>query len=157
MRKIRSRAGDGKMAKASFTVEAAMIMTVLLPVLAAFIYMVFYVHDMAVIQGAACETAVMGSNLALEEDRESVLEEKVNAFVTGRLLGTKADSRELSVGRDQITVHYQGSFAVPGLIAGLVSGNKLSVEKSWSKKLYHPAEEIRKLRGLEYMIDTIRE
>ncbi|MDO5344736.1 MAG: pilus assembly protein [Lachnospiraceae bacterium] len=157
MRRIRHKTGKSSMVKASFTVEAAMIMTVLLPVLAAVIYMVFYVHDAAVIQGAACETAAMGGNLLLEENRESVLQEKGNALVTERLLGTKAGSAVLSVGKDQISVHYKGSFKIPGLIAGLVTGNELSVEKTWNKKIFHPAEEIRKIRGLEYMINTIRE
>lgn len=148
---------EKKMLQAGFTVEAAMIMTILLPVLTVLIYMGFYVHDMAVIQGAACEAAAMGSNLVLEENRESILEEKVNALVTARLLGTRIGRKGLSAGKDQISVYYGGDFPIPGLIAKLVSGNELTIEKEWNRTIFHPADEIRKIRGLEYMIDSIRE
>lgn len=143
--------------KASFTVEAALLMTILLPTLVALLYMIFYVHDGSVMQGAACEAAAMGSNLILEDDRERILEEKAGGLAAGRFLGTKGTKKTVTVGKNQVSVQYSGSFSVPGLVAGLIAGNELSVQRGWERKVFHPAEEIRKIRGLKDMIDTIRE
>jgi hypothetical protein len=46
-------------ARASFTVEAAMLMTLVLPVLLALIYLGLFLHDKGVLNGAAQETAAI--------------------------------------------------------------------------------------------------
>lgn len=141
--------------RGSFTVEASLLMTIILPVLVALIYTGFYIHDSAILQGAACEVAAMGSNLAMEEDRESILYRKMEELKTGRLLGTREVAASLSISKTRVSVSYSGNFYVPGMIGRLLSGNSLRIEKSWSRKLYHPADEIRKIRGLQKMAETI--
>lgn len=44
--------------KASFTIEAALLMTCLIPLLTALIYLGFFLHDRAYMQGEAYEQAV---------------------------------------------------------------------------------------------------
>ena len=78
-----------RMAKGSFTVEAALLMTVLLPVIVSLIYTAFFLHDRTLLQGAACEVAAMGSNLSEEKDIDQILEKIKNQVMSARLLGTK--------------------------------------------------------------------
>ena len=52
------------------------------------LYGSFYLHDCAVMQGAACELAAVGSTLRTEPDREALMEQKRKKLLQGRLLGT---------------------------------------------------------------------
>ncbi len=140
----------------SFTVEAALLMTILLPVMVALIYASFFLHDRTLLQGAACEVAAMGSNLAEEKDIESRLNEIRKQLVSARLLGTENVHSTIALGEDNIEVSYQGKFSLPGLIENLFGSDSLNISRSWKRKQYHPADTIRKIRGLEYMADTIK-
>lgn len=139
--------------RGSFTVEASLLMAVILPVLAALIYTGFYIHDSALLQGAACEIASMGSNLSQEADCGRLLKQKMEELKDRRLLGTRDSEGVLSLGENQVSVSYNGDFYVPGFISHLLNGNSLKIEKAWSRKLYHPADTIRKVRGLQKMVE----
>lgn len=141
----------------SFTVEAALLMTILLPVLVSVIYLSFYIHDRAVLQGIGCEIGAMGSNLRQEKRAEAILKEKQRELSKNRLLGTRNMEKSLSVSEHQISVTFSGSYLFPGLIRKLIGGNRLGIRRSWSRELYHPAKLIRKIRGLNDMVDTLKE
>lgn len=55
---------------AVFTVEAALLMALILPVLLSLIYLGFLDHDRGVLQGAACEAAALADNSAPEARAE---------------------------------------------------------------------------------------
>lgn len=76
-------ASQMKRARGSFTVEASLLMTIIIPVLVSLIYGSFYLHDCAVMQGAACELAAMASNLQGDPNRESLLQEKRRSCCRG--------------------------------------------------------------------------
>lgn len=137
--------------------EAALIMTILLPVLVAIMYAGFYLHDRGVMQGAVCETAAMASNLRLEQNREALLQKRIREKLEHRLLWTRLQETGAALGKKRVSVTCRGTFAVPGLIARLMSGNSLELEAVGKQELYQPADMIRKIRGAEYIIDTIRE
>ncbi len=143
-------------ARGSFTVEAALLMTILLPVLVALIYGGFYLHDCAVMQGAACELAAAGSTLAQEANRQQLLEEKRTKLLQRRLLGTRQGEMSLSVSDTEIKVTCRGNFYIPGLISHLLNKDLVSIEKSWTRKLYHPTETIRKIRGLQKLVEAAK-
>lgn len=145
-----------KMWKGSFTVEAALLMTMIIPVLVSLIYAAFYLHDGAVLQGIACEISAMGSNLAQEKDREDRLNRAKDQLVSSRLLGTGNKKISFELGENKISAAYSGTFAVPGLVMKFFNGNTLKIEKSWSRELYHPAESIRKIRGWSYLADAVK-
>ncbi len=145
-----------RMAKGSFTVEAALLMTVLLPVIVSLIYTAFFLHDRTLLQGAACEVAAMGSNLSEEKDIDQILEKIKNQVMSARLLGTKDKAATVNRSKDRIEVSYQGTFSIPGLIAKLSGRDSLKINRSWQRELYNPADIIRKIRGLKYMMDTIK-
>lgn len=141
----------------SFTVEAALLMAILLPVLVSVIYLSFCLHDRAVLQGISCEIGAMGSNLRQEKKAEAMLNEKQRALTENRLLGTKNIVKSLSVSDNRVSVTFSGSYPFPGLIMRLMGGNQLQIWRSWSRELYRPAKLIRKIRGLNDMVDTLKE
>ncbi len=141
----------------SFTVEAALLMMILLPVLVSVIYLSFFVHDRAVLQGISCEIGAMGSNLGQEKKAEAILKEKQRELLKNRLLGTRNIRNSLSVSKTQVAVTFSGSYPFPGLIMELIGGKRLSIKRSWSRELYYPAKRIRKIRGLNELVDTLKE
>lgn len=143
------------MLKGSFTVEAALLMTIILPVLIALIYIGFYVHDSAVIQSVLCETAAMGSNLEGDPEREALLEKKKEELLKGRLIVAQQVSAELSVTDSKIVLNSDGTFCFPGMISQLVNGGSSDIQKKCERKLYHPAETIWKIRGIKTLADTV--
>ena len=66
---------SGFRAQASFTVEAAMLMCVILPVLLALLYLGMFLHDKGVLNGAAQEVAATAETFA---DKESAIEKIYN-------------------------------------------------------------------------------
>ena len=58
---------------AVFTVEAALLMALILPVLLSLIYLGFLDHDRGVLQGAACEAAALADNSAPDKARADKL------------------------------------------------------------------------------------
>ena len=58
---------------AVFTVEAALLMALILPVLLSLIYLGFLDHDRGVLQGAACEAASLADNSAPDKARADKL------------------------------------------------------------------------------------
>lgn len=145
------------MADGSFTVEAALLMTILIPVLVSLIYAGFYIHDRALLQGVACEIAALGSNLAEEQGAERILNEKKEILIAGRLLGTRKGRTAVSHGKDRTSAVCSGTFVLPGLIARFFRLNEKKLERSWSRSRCSPADLIRKIRGVKYMADKIRE
>lgn len=142
--------------KGSFTVEAALLMTLIIPVLTALLYGSFYLHDCAVMQGAACELAAVGSTLRTKPDREALMEQKRKKLLQGRLLGTRDSSMTLAVSESEVKVSCSGNFYVPGLVGRLLGEDLGRIEKSWTRKLQDPAGTIRKVRGLRAMLDAAK-
>ncbi len=139
--------------QASFTVEASLLMTLILPAVLAILLAGFYVHDRVMLQGGACELAAMGSNLRTFQARASMLEERKRAVTSGGSLWTRNISGNASAGKDQSEVGFSGSFPIPGMVMQLYTSGELTVSGEWNRKLYHPANTIRKIRGLKYLID----
>lgn len=65
----------------SFTIEAALVMPVVLMVILAGIYFIFYFHDKNILTGAVYETAVVGS------ERNGCKEEELAAYFRRRTKG----------------------------------------------------------------------
>ncbi|MDD2957335.1 MAG: pilus assembly protein [Lachnospiraceae bacterium] len=145
----------GAAVKGSFTVEAALIMSILLPVLVALILSGFLVHDRAVLQGAACEVTAMGCNLTQESNQKQMLDQLRKRLSSSRLLWTKGVTSKISVDKNKISVSYSGTFYIPGLIMKLISQNTLKIGKKSSRAIFHPADTIRKIRGVKHLISTI--
>lgn len=138
--------------RGSYTVEAALLMGILLPLLVAVIYMGFYLHDRAFLQGAAHEAAVYASLHA--DDKSADVAGAAQSLVGGRMLGTRGAAADLSADEKRVDVRYHGSFQAPG-ISGAFLG-QAQVQAGVSLTLLRPSRRIQMIRGVAKIIDSVR-
>ena len=125
--------------KGSLTVEMSVIVPVLLVIFMGIILVVFYYHDKNILNGAAYETAVVGSSKMRE--KEGITEEELVEFCEERLLGkciflTSADI-EVCIVEDEVLVN----------LSARKNGIKVSVTK---KSVFtQPEKKIRDIRRLD--------
>ena len=141
---------------AFMTLEAALLMSVILPALTALLIAGFYVHDQAVLQAGAHELTALGSCLRLEDTREASLKNELSSLTGGRLTWGRELSGQVNAGENTAAASITGTFPVPGFAAQLLSGGKLKLSAQSSRKIWHPAKIIWKIRGAKELIDIIR-
>lgn len=141
-------------AKASFTVEASLLMAIILPVLIAILLAGFYLHDSASLETAVTELCAMGSNLRGYGERSSDLEDVKNRRLSHSLLWTRQAAGTVSSGEEDVSARLSGTFPVPGLVGKLMGSAQIQVTKTWSRRLYRPAEMIWKIRAVKYLADS---
>ena len=137
------------MYKGSYTVEASLLMVIILPILTGLLYLGFYLHDSAVLQNAAYETAVCGSLFQEEEEQKSIVESKKQEMISRCLIRGSSISGRVEIGETAITVSYQGKFAVPGLVMRFFAGNQLKLEAKSRMLLVQPRKTITRIQGIE--------
>lgn len=130
-----------KQVKASFTVEAALLMLIILPVLIGTIYLGFYLHDRAILSNGAYELAT-GALLSQEEKSGEEL-------VRGRLLAVDHVSIQVDEGENYVEVTYQGSMRIPGLLMQWYCTNQLPVHGSVRMKKPQPGKQVRRFYSLK--------
>lgn len=137
----------------SFTVEASLIMGLVLMILVAIIYSSFYVHDCGVAQGIVCELAALGNTAPQDDDGGKELEKQKKLLVTSRFLNTEGVKVFASRSDTQVETSFMGNFTVPAFIGEFFTRGDLALQKSWSRTIYDPADVIRKIRGVKYMVE----
>lgn len=143
-------------ARASFTVEAAMLMTLVLPVLLALIYLGLFLHDKGVLNGAAQETAAIADLNRWKKSGNSRLAERAKKLAdrTGPSGRAKVS---VSVSERQVSAVYSASMKLPGLLPKLFGRSTLDTGASARRILPEPADTIRVIRGLEYVSKMLAE
>lgn len=134
--------------KGSYTVEAAVVFSITFFVLAALIICMFYIHDRAVAQSAACEAAVAGSNFTKAEDRREAAEKVRSLVGENRFLGSRDVGNSAAVGEKEVNAQWKGKYPVPGFAAKYLAGNVFEIHQTWSSRVFDSAEAIRKIRGI---------
>lgn len=134
--------------KGSYTVEAALVLPIVLFVLAALLILAFYVHDRGVLQSLACETAVAGNNYITVSERKAAAEQVKHQAVSERLMGSKGSGGHAAFGKSEVYVRYTASYPVPGMVTRYLAGNQLQIAKSWQVHTVSPSDWIRKQRGI---------
>ena len=125
--------------KASFTVEAALLMGVILPVCVAII----------------CETAAMGSNFASRKD--GAVSKTAASISPHRLVWARNLSFSVAAGKDSVTATFSADFRVPGAIAALMTGGSIRLTGTWQRSICRPARLIWKIRGVKFLADALEE
>ena len=143
--------------RGEFTAEAALLMSVIFPVLVALLLAGFYIHDRTMMQGAACEIAAMGSNLRFYDGSTGTLQKTENALASQGGLWTEGIKGNCRVSEEASAAEFTGLFPVPGITAGLLLRNKASMQTSWSRKLYRHTDMIRIVRGIKYVVDLVED
>lgn len=138
--------------KGSYTLEASLLMVIIITLLTAVIYLGFFLHDQAYLQNAAYETALIGILNKNEENMLSVVEKKKEQVLDGRLMGTKAVRGTVEVHDQEIQVQFQGIFSFPGMVDLFFDKQKLEIDKGVCLSLQDPKRTVNKIRGVSNLI-----
>lgn len=125
--------------KGSFTVEAALLMTVLIPLLTALIYLGFYQHDKVWIANKV-RTAAMES--ALDPDRED------QPDWSGVLACTNV-SGGIKRGKNKVTAAGKATFKIPGFVARFFTGGRMEINSKVEIPVKNAKKQIQKYRNLQ--------
>jgi len=135
--------------KGSYTVEASLLMVIIITLLTAVIYLGFFLHDRAYLQNAAYETALVACLNLKEDNLPAKVEDKKKEFLNGRLLGSKNVEGSAAISNHKITVYFQGEFPVPGLVMWYFCRNKLPIQAKISLSIKDPKSTVNKIHGIE--------
>ena len=140
---------------ARFTVEAALLMTIILPVLIAILMAGFYLHDEVYLQGICQEAAEMAINLKDEKTADAKAGKLLNQRLSSALVWGRDSSGDISGDGNEVRVSCTAAFVTiepyyPGkeYLAGRLMG-------SCTRRIYDPADLIRKVRGIQYLADEL--
>ncbi len=97
-------AGGRKEVSGSTVVEMSYIIPLFLGLFVLIVHAVFYYHDKAVLNGAASETAILGTQAARREDTDYDLETFFNDRTRGKLIYMTDVSVTVEEGRDEVEV-----------------------------------------------------
>ena len=140
---------------ARFTVEASLLMLLIIPLLIALIIAGFYIHDRAYLQGVSCEMIAEGSNLQQYKNRDSLLKKQAAQRVTHTLVWSRSVQSNISCSEDSVSCICSGSFPVPGLAARLLDAQTLYLSQNAERRLLHPADLIWKIRSAKFVLEQI--
>lgn len=102
-----------KYLKGSYTLEATLIMPMILSILVLLIYWAFYLHDRAILSAAAYTAALRGSQMISGENISDEVNKCSKDLINNRLLITKGIEQRVEVKGDTIAVSYEGSINIP--------------------------------------------
>lgn len=132
--------------KGSYTVEAALLMGIILSVLVSVIYMGFWYHDKSFLYSAAYELACAAS---LHGDDDSwQIESAADTLIRGRMLGTRSLQNQCKNGKKTVAVSFQGDFSIPGMILPFFQNGKMVIKEKCTMTTERPSKRIQKIRGL---------
>ena len=149
----RGKREDKRKAEASFTVEASLLMAVILPVLVAVLLTGFYLHDRAYLQGITTELCGMGSNLRIYDDRESRMTRIRDRRLSHSLLWAGEAAGSVNCGEETVSADAGAGFPIPGITGHLMGDAKADLKAQWSRRLLRPTDLIWQIRGAKYLLD----
>lgn len=149
---LSKESGTGKY-KASYTVEAALLMGIILFVMAALLIGGFYLHDKAVLQAMTCEIASAGSNVVTEKEQQKVIADLKKILTKKRLMGSRNASEKTKADQKTVSAVWQAEYPVPGMAAKFISKNRLNIKVSWQVEKVQAAKLIRKVRRVRKLVN----
>lgn len=140
-----------KLKKGSFTLEAALVMPLVLMVIMSVLYLNFFVHDRAWLTAAAYEAAVSGSMEGYRKDGKTY----DKADIQGRMLGSAGlpggeNLRMQTTAGKTVQVTYR--MDVPAGFLGL----KWKIEAKGKAKPLRPVSWIRKVKGAKNVLKEVK-
>lgn len=136
-----------KYMKGSYTVEAAVIVSLAMFVLASLMICTFYLHDRAVMQGLVCEAASVGSSFITEDERKAAVQNVVSELDGKRFLGSRALEGNAASSGKRISASWSAEYPVPGFAVKYLSKGSFAYDRSWTCRILNPADTIRKIKG----------
>lgn len=143
--------------KGSYTIEAALLMPLILGTIVILIYMSFFLHDRAVI----CEGDIFLANKYTNEQNMSndkirqKLETESKQVVNSQVICTKNISTQIIVKDKEISVSSSGEFSFPNMYVAKAVFNKQNFNISITKKMKRtkPVSFIRNCRKIEKFLN----
>lgn len=129
--------------RGSITIEAAVIVPLILTVFALLVTVLFYYHDKNVVAAVAHETVVMGAGK--EDISETELEQYVHARLRGKLLFFSDVSPKAEVEEKEIALTCQAR------------KKRMSLQVKMSMNRTEPEKQVRNLRRLERIGEQVGE
>ncbi len=101
--------------KGSYTIEAALLMPLIIGVMIFIIYLAYYTHDRAILQKSAYIAALRGSQIRTgDQEAFAVASENADLLIQDHLLGSWTIQKQVLLDTDTVTVIYTGSMKIPG-------------------------------------------
>lgn len=138
--------------KASYTVEASLLFPFILAVMVLLVYFSFFIHDRAVMDAAANQAALRGSEITSPHgDIFTKVRETGKRETEGRLLATKNLDMDIRVDSREVNVVYKGDFVIPAgvLPVPAMSMGNTSITALGRSSRIDPAGFIRECRVVE--------
>lgn len=142
--------------KGSYTVEAALLMTVIVPLLVGIIYLGFYLHNGAMMQNTAYELAVLES-LRHGEEGETLAEDRKQSITSQAFLGLKDIQTEVNRGKKKVSVKLYGDFRVPGLVMRFFCDNQMRIFADAELTVMDPGKTITRIHLLKKLTEEGRD
>lgn len=98
--------------KGSFTLEAALLMPLILACIIVIMYLSFYIHNQAALYSIAYEGALKASQL--NADERSEIYSIIDGLLENKLLGAGTINKQVKIDGKSIKVFLSGSMSVPG-------------------------------------------
>ncbi len=142
-----------------YTVEAAMLMPILLTCILLIIYMSFYVHDKCVLDCVCYEAALRGAMVTdPEADPVKKAEDAARELLDKRMIVSKNVEIDAKATALEISVSGKADFRIPKGIVLIPElrrkGISISADKKYSS--VQPIEVVRALRAGKNIIDMVR-
>lgn len=135
---------------AYFTVEAALILPIVLLFMTVMIFMAFYSYDRCIIEQSAYEAALRGAGAGIEDAQEAYNTAMLAAgrLTDERLFAITDFAYDVSVTADSVTVTYGGRINMPFLawLGEYTDDLDFSISASGEAKRIRQAQEIRFFR-----------
>ena len=141
----------------SFTVEAALLMSILLPMLLGLMFAGFYIHDRVRMRGAAGETAALFVCMGTDPSRDAKAVKAADALSGAGAMWMRNVKAHCETDDLNISVSMSGTFPFPVFTRDYFSTGTRPCSEEVQRKAYAPAGLIRKVRGVKAFVDRITE
>jgi hypothetical protein len=144
-----------KILKGSYTIEASLLLPMILSIIMILMFLSFYVHDRCILYSIAYTAALRGSEVQSDEEKIfREVEESSNKLLENKLLVTRNVNTDIKISSKDIAVSYQGDFQIPIgtiLIKNLRKGN-IQINAIGKAKRTDSIQFIRECRVIETIV-----
>ena len=141
-----------KKIRGSSTIEASLIMPMVLTIFAFLIYLSFFLYNRIEVTADAYICALRGSQMELETAKETYqyMKKESNKLIGGNLLATSKYGEQIEVNGNNVQVTYSVSIQVPGavIISNIFEENNWNYSITKKTKKLQPVLFIRKCRKI---------
>lgn len=138
-----------KRKRGSFTVEASLLMVILIPLIVSLIYLGFWLHDRTFLQGAAYEIAGAGILCDSRKEACKAMAAKKREVSQGMMFGTETVWCKLEEDEREIRVSLYAEVRIPGIAGPFFGKSRMRIRGETSFKRQRGTSAILKLSSIK--------